>query len=103
MVRSGDGEFVRCLLRSRGLDVLTPVDGHLAQLVDVAARIRPRVVVFLLGGDADLDGAVAAASGIARSSRSSAVCLWSEEEVRPRSGVARIRSMRELAAVLRRS
>ncbi len=103
MVRSADGEFVRCLLRSRGHDVLTPADGHLAQLVDVAARIRARVVVFLLGRDADLEGAVAAASGIARSCRASAVCLWSEAEVRPRPGVARIRSMRELAAVLRRS
>ena len=103
LVRILDGEFVRCLLRARGHDVLSPADGNLVQLVDVAARIRARVVVFLLGPGTQYDVALGAAAEIARGSRSAAVGVWSHADLPIAPSVTRISSMRELASLVRRS
>ena len=107
VVRAGspsewDAQFVKCLLRAHGREVLSPADNvGLPKLADIAERIRACVVVLLVGVGAHSAGALSVAAEVARNPRSPAVCLWSSEDVRT-VGVIRIRSMRDLGAILRR-
>jgi hypothetical protein len=101
-VREWDAEFVGCLLRAYGREVLSPADNvGLTKLADIAERTRARVVVLLIGSGAQSAEALSIAAEIARTPRSPAVCLWPSADVRPAAGVIRIRSMRDLGSVLR--
>jgi PAS domain S-box-containing protein len=102
-VADADVEFVRCLLRAHGYEVLTPAENvGLAKLPEIAERNRVRVIVLLAGAGASADEAASIGGEIARTRRTPAVCLWSAKHVRPATGVVRIASMRDLGAVLQR-
>jgi hypothetical protein len=110
VVRAGsqsqwDAEFVRCLLRAHGHEVLIPADNvDLTNLADIAEGIRARVAVLLVSGEAHSTEVLSVAAEIARSPRRPAVCLWSSEHLRSAAAAAvtRIGSMRDLGAILRR-
>jgi PAS domain S-box-containing protein len=95
-------ELAGCLLRAHGHEVLSPADSvGLAKLVDVAERMRPGIVVMLVGSDAYAE-AVSAATRLSALPRAPTVCLWSFDGLVPAAGVVRIRSLRDLGAILRR-
>lgn len=97
-----DAQFVKCLLRAHGREVLSPADNvDLPKLADIAERVRACVVVLLVGAGAHSNGTLSVAAEIARNPRSPAVCIWSSEDVRA-VGVIGIRSMRDLGVILRR-
>jgi len=101
-----DAELIACTLQALGHEILRPA-GTLepAQLIELAERIRARLMVLLIGsGPAAIQaGVVAVAGAIASARPHTAVCLWSNERLRAPRGVVRFRSMRELVSALRRS
>jgi PAS domain S-box-containing protein len=102
-VANRDVEFVRCVLRAYGHEVLTPAENvSLTRLPEIAERTRVRIAVLLVGADGRADEAASIGGEIAHTRRTPAVCLWSAEHVRPAAGVVRIASMRDLGAVLHR-
>lgn len=102
-----ESEIIACLLRAGGHEVLRPaVAPGVNELGELAERVRSRLVVVVIGeGPPALQQrGLAVATGIANArSGHTAVCLHADEQLRAGRGVLRFRSMRELAAILRRS
>jgi len=102
-----ESEVIACLLRAGGHEVLRPaVAPGVNELGELAERVRSRLVVVAIGeGPPALqERGLAVASGIANArSGHTTVCLHAEERLHAGRGVLRFRSMRELAAILKRS
>ena len=101
-----DAELIACALQARGHEILRPA-GTLepAQLIELAERIRARLMVLLIGSGpvAIQTGVLAVAGAIARARPHTTVCVWSSDRLRVPRGVVRFRSMRELVSALRRA
>jgi PAS domain S-box-containing protein len=99
-------EIIACLLRACGHEVLRPaVAPDANELGELAERVRSRFVVVALGEGPEIarQRGLAAAAAIARMRSGATVCVHGDENLRVPRGVVRFRSMRELAAILRRS
>jgi hypothetical protein len=107
VVRAGrpeawDAELAGCLLRAHGYEILSPADSvGLSKLVDVVERMRPAIVVMLMGSRAHAE-VVSAAASISAIPRAPTVCLWPFGGLAPAAGVVQIQSLRDLGALLRR-
>jgi PAS domain S-box-containing protein len=101
-----DSELIACALQAQGHEILRPA-GTLepAQLIELAERIRARLMVLLIGsGPVAIQTSVLAVAGAIASARPhTTVCVWSSDRLRVPRGVFRFRSMRELVSALRRS
>jgi PAS domain S-box-containing protein len=101
-----DAELIACALQAQGHEILRPA-GTLepVQLIELAERIRARLMVLLIGsGPAAIQTSVLAVAGTIASARPhTTVCVWSSDRLRVPRGVVRFRSMRELVSALRRS
>jgi len=101
-----DAELIACALQAQGHEILRPA-GTLepAQLIELAERIRARLMVLLIGSGpvAIQTGVLAVAGAIARARPHTTVCVWSSDRLRVPRGVVRFRSMRELVSALRRA
>lgn len=100
-------EIIACLLRACGHEVLRPaVAPDANELGELAERVRARFVVVAIGEGPEIaqQRGLAAAAAIARArSGDTLVCVHGDDHLRVPRGVLRVRSMRELAAILRRS
>jgi PAS domain S-box-containing protein len=100
-------EIIACLLRACGHEVLRPaVAPDANELGELAERVRARFVVVAIGEGPEIaqQRGLAAAAAIARArSGDTMVCVHGDDHLRVPRGVLRFRSMRELAAILRRS
>ncbi|HZR07556.1 MAG TPA: PAS domain-containing protein [Myxococcales bacterium] len=100
-------EIIACLLRSCGHEVLRPaVAPDANELGELAERVRARFVVVAIGEGPEIaqQRGLAAAAAIARArSSDTLVCVHGDDNLRVPRGVLRVRTMRELAAILRRS
>jgi PAS domain S-box-containing protein len=101
-----DAELIACTLQAQGHEILRPA-GTLqpAQLIELAERIRARLMVLLIGSGpvAIRTGVLAVAGAIASARPHTTVCVWSTDRLRAPRGVVRFRSMRELVSALRRA
>ena len=101
-----DAELIACTLQAQGHEILRPA-GPLepAQLIELADRIRARLLVLLIGSGpvATQTGVLAVAGAIASARPHATVCVWSSDRLRVPRGVVRFRSMRELGSALRRA
>jgi PAS domain S-box-containing protein len=101
-----DAELIACTLQAQGHEILRPA-GTLqpAQLIELAERIRARLMVLLIGSGpvAIRTGVLAVAGAIASARPHTTVCVWSSDRLRAPRGVVRFRSMRELVSALRRA
>src|SRR6267143_364987 len=99
-----DAELIACTLQAQGHEILRPA-GTLqpAQLIELAERIRARLMVLLIGSGpvAIRTGVLAVAGAIASARPHTTVCVWSSDRLRAPRGVVRFRSMRELVSALR--
>jgi len=102
-----ESEIIACLLRACGHEVLRPaVAPDANELGELAERVRSRFVIVAIGeGPPALQqrGLVAAAAIAHARSGATTVCLHAGDGLRVPRGVLRFRSIRELAAILRRS
>ncbi len=76
------------------------------ELGELAERVRARFVVVAIGEGPEIaqQRGLAAAAAIARArSSDTLVCVHGDDNLRVPRGVLRVRTMRELAAILRRS
>jgi PAS domain S-box-containing protein len=100
-------EIIACLLRACGHEVLRPaVAPDANELGELAERVRSRFVVVAIGEGPALaqQRGLAAAAAIAKArSGATTVCVHGDDQLRIPRGVLRFRSMRELAAILRRT
>lgn len=100
-------EIIACLLRANGHEVLRPaVAPDANELGELAERVRSKFVVVAIGEGPVLaqQHGLAAAGAIARSrSGATTVCVHGDDHLRVPHGVLRFRTMRELAAILRKS
>lgn len=98
-----DIEIARCVLRAHGHEVLTPAAGSgSTNLVDVADRIRARIVVLFPKDRTHVAQATSLAARIGGGRRATATCIWWTHPVTHAADVSRIGSARDLDAVLRR-
>jgi PAS domain S-box-containing protein len=97
-------ELIASLLQIHGHEVLRPAGAPLPrQLVELADRVRARVVVLSISSTPGEPQAGAAAAEAMSAARSEAVvvCARAPDRVRLPRGVVRFRSMRELGTALR--
>ena len=97
-------ELIECALRGHGYSVLLPAENTgPEQLVDVAERIRPRAVALLVGtGPENRRSAAAIAAAILARLRGAAiVAVHGDGPIELPRGVSRVRTVRELAHLLR--
>ncbi len=99
-----ESEVIACLLRASGQEVLRPAMApDVAELADVAERVRSRLVVIVLGEGppAQRERGIAAAGVIARArSSTTTVCLHADGQVHAPRGVTRFHSMHEFSRIL---
>ena len=100
-------EIIACLLRACGHEVLRPaVAPDANELGELAERVRARFVVVAIGEGPEIaqQRGLGAAAAIARAREGDTlVCVHGGDHLRVPRGVLRVRSMSELAAILRRS
>jgi PAS domain-containing protein len=100
-----EADLIACLLQAHGHEILRPA-GPLepAQIVELAERVRARLLVLAVGnGSTPVQVAAISSAGAVAAARAgtATVCVWCEGRLRVPAGVLRFRSMYELAAVLR--
>jgi excisionase family DNA binding protein len=100
---SSEAALVRCMLRATGHETLSTAGlASGAEIAEVAASVRARIVVLFGDPSLPAPALARAAADVARHARAATVCAWSSAELDAGNDVTRIASVGDLVRVLQR-